>query len=121
MLSITMSATRNLPLSMNSPKVTLSTSLKRSTKAIRKFEVVIIKIIQNMLKSNRTVVNLFGRTRLFLGPIFPSYSTPKGACEDTYRQAYAHMAQSTCADKINEQGVEIYLLPSGPYLSRWSC
>ena len=64
------------------------------------------QIIQNMLKSNRTVVNLFGRTRLFLGPIFPSYSTPKGACEDTYRQAYAHMAQSTCADKINEQGVE---------------
>jgi uracil-DNA glycosylase family 4 len=65
------------------------------------------QVIQNMLKSNRTVVNLFGRTRLFLGPVFPSYpSTPKSACEDTFRQAYAHMAQSTCADKINEQGVE---------------
>jgi uracil-DNA glycosylase family 4 len=65
------------------------------------------QVIQNMLKSNRTVVNLFGRTRLFLGPVFPSYpSTPKTACEDTFRQAYCHMAQSTCADKINEQGVE---------------
>ena len=65
------------------------------------------QVIQNMLKSNRTITNLFGRTRLFLGPVFPSYpSTPKTACEDTYRQAYCHMAQSTCADKINEQGVE---------------
>lgn len=64
-------------------------------------------VIQNMLKSDRTVTNLFGRTRLFLGPIIPSYpNNPKGACEDTYRQAYAHMAQSTCADKINEQGLE---------------
>jgi uracil-DNA glycosylase family 4 len=65
------------------------------------------QVIQNMLKKNRTVVNLFGRTRLFLGPIIPSYpSTPASACADTYRQAYAHLAQSTCADKINEQGLE---------------
>lgn len=63
-------------------------------------------LIQNMLKDNRTVTNLFGRTRLFLGPIFPSYpNVPQTACTDTYRQAYAHFAQSTCADKINEQGV----------------
>lgn len=62
--------------------------------------------IQNMLRENRTVTNLFGRTRLFLGPIIPSYpNTPKNACMNTYREAYAHLAQSTCADKINEQGV----------------
>lgn len=63
--------------------------------------------IQHMLKSNRTVTNLFNRVRLFLGPIYPSYpNVPAGACADTYRQAYAHFAQSTCADKINEQGLE---------------
>jgi len=64
-------------------------------------------IIQNMLKANRTVTNLFGRTRLFLGPVFQSYpNVPQYACEETFRQAYAHFAQSTCADKVNEQGLE---------------
>ena len=64
-------------------------------------------LVQNMLKSSRTVTNLFGRTRLFLGPIFPSYpNVSQSACNDTYRQAYAHLAQSTCADKINEHGLE---------------
>jgi len=64
-------------------------------------------IIQDMLKTNRTIKNLFGRTRLFLGSVYPSYpNVPQTACNDTYRQAYAHFAQSTCADKINEQGIE---------------
>jgi len=64
------------------------------------------QIIQNMLKKNRMVINLFGRNRLFLGPIIPSYpNTPKNACENTYREAYAQLAQSTCADKINEHGL----------------
>ena len=64
-------------------------------------------VIQNMLKHNRTVTNLFSRNRLFLGPIIPSYPfVSAGACADTYRQAYAHLPQSTCADKINEQGLE---------------
>ena len=64
-------------------------------------------MIQNMLRENRSVTNIFGRVRLFLGPVFPSYpNVPQTACNDTYRQAYAHFAQSTCADKINEQGVE---------------
>lgn len=64
-------------------------------------------MIQNMLRNNRMVTNLFGRNRLFLGPIIPSYPfVSKGACDATFRDAYAHFAQSTCADKINEQGVE---------------
>ena len=64
-------------------------------------------IIQEMLKTNRMVTNLFSRNRLFLGPIIPSYpNVSKYACIDTYRQAYAHLPQSTCADKINEQGIE---------------
>ncbi|MBE3139136.1 MAG: hypothetical protein IMZ53_00970, partial [Thermoplasmata archaeon] len=64
-------------------------------------------MIQEMLKSSRTITNLFGRTRLFLGPVFPSYpNVPQHACTETYRQAYAHFAQSTCADKVNEQGIE---------------
>jgi hypothetical protein len=64
-------------------------------------------MIQEMLKTSRTVTNLFGRTRLFLGPVFPSFpNVPQHACTETYRQAYAHLAQSTCADKVNEQGIE---------------
>jgi len=64
-------------------------------------------LIQNMLKHNRTVTNLFGRNRLFLGPIIPSHPfVPAGVCADTYRKAYAQLPQSTCADKINEQGLE---------------
>ena len=63
--------------------------------------------IQNMLRKNRTVTNLLGRSRLFLGPIIPSYpNIPKSACEATYREAYAQLPQSTTADKINEQGLE---------------
>lgn len=63
-------------------------------------------VIQNMLKHNRTVTNLFGRNRLFLSPTMPSPPmVPKSACIDTYRKAYAHLPQSTCADKINEQGI----------------
>ena len=65
------------------------------------------QVIQNMLKKNRTVTNLFDRKRLFLGPIIPSYpNIPKNACQNTYREAYAQLPQSTTADKINEQGVE---------------
>ena len=65
------------------------------------------RIIQEMLKKDRTVTNLFGRKRIFLGPIVPSYpNVPKSACEATYREAYAHLPQSTCADKINRQGIE---------------
>ncbi len=64
-------------------------------------------VIQNMLKESRTVTNLFGRTRLFLGPVFPSYpNVPQTACNETYREAYAQLPQGTCADKINEQGLE---------------
>ena len=64
-------------------------------------------IVQNMLKKNRMVTNLMGRSRLFLGPISPSYpNVPKGACATTYREAYAQLPQSTTADKINEHGVE---------------
>lgn len=65
------------------------------------------EIIQDMLRRTRMVTNLFERNRLFLGPIVPSYpNVPKSACLDTYRQAYAQLPQSTCADKINEQGLE---------------
>ena len=64
-------------------------------------------MIQGMLKATRTVTNLFGRTRLFLGPVHESYpNVPKAACAETFRSAYAHFAQSTCADKVNEQGIE---------------
>lgn len=64
-------------------------------------------MIQSQLKTSRTITNLFGRTRLFLGPVFESYpNVPRHACVETFRSAYAHFAQSTCADKVNEQGIE---------------
>lgn len=64
-------------------------------------------MIQEMLKTSRTITNLFGRTRLFLGPVHTSYpNVPNHACVETFRSAYAHFAQSTCADKVNEQGIE---------------
>lgn len=64
-------------------------------------------VIQSMLKKNRVVENLFGRKRLFLGPIVPSPpGTPLSACQATYREGYAQLPQSTVADKINEQGIE---------------
>ena len=46
------------------------------------------------------------RNRLFLGPIHADRNTSKSACIATYREAYAHLPQSTTADKINEQGIE---------------
>ena len=64
-------------------------------------------IIQNMLKKDRIVTNLFGRNRLFLGPIILSHpNVPKSAVEATYREGYAQPPQSTTADKINEHGLE---------------
>ena len=62
--------------------------------------------IQDMLKKDRFVTNLFDRRRLFLGPIFPSHTVPASACRQTFKDAYSHFAQSTTADKINEQGLE---------------
>ena len=63
--------------------------------------------IQNMLKRNRMVTNLMGRNRLFLGPIIPAFpNVPLSACQNTYREGYAQLPQSTTADKINEHGLE---------------
>lgn len=63
-------------------------------------------MIREWLKDSRTIVNLLGRSRLFLGPVLPNYNTPLSACQVTYREGYAQFAQSTVADKINEDGVE---------------
>lgn len=64
------------------------------------------QLIQGMLKKDRTVVNLFGRKRLFMGPIVPNPpQVPLSACVATYREGYAQLPQSTTADKINEHGV----------------
>lgn len=65
------------------------------------------EVIRKMLFNNRTVTNLMGRNRLFLGPIHPSVpNVPRHFCLNTYREAYAQLPQSTTADKINEQGLE---------------
>ena len=63
------------------------------------------RVVQDMLKKDRFVTNLFNRRRLFLGPIMPSRIVSASACANTYREAYAQLPQSTTADKINEQGV----------------
>ncbi len=64
------------------------------------------QVIKEMLRNNRMVTNLFGRNRLFLGPVFPDRFTPASACDTTFREAYAQLPQSTTADKMNEQGIE---------------
>lgn len=65
------------------------------------------ELIKNMLMDKRVITNLMGRSRLFLGPIVPSYpDVPASACQNTYREGYAQLPQSTTADKINEQGIE---------------
>ena len=65
------------------------------------------QMIINMLKTNRTVTNPYGRSRVFLGPVIPTYpNVSAAACRDTYRQAFAQFPQSTVADKINEDGLE---------------
>jgi DNA polymerase I-like protein with 3'-5' exonuclease and polymerase domains len=63
------------------------------------------KTIKDMLMKNRMITNLMGRKRLFLGPIIPSRTVPMNACLATYREAFAQLPQSTCADKINEHGL----------------
>jgi uracil-DNA glycosylase family 4 len=63
-------------------------------------------LIQGMLKRDRTITNLFGRKRVFMGPVIPlPPQTPLHACLATYRKGYAHLPQSTTADKINEHGI----------------
>lgn len=64
-------------------------------------------MIVRQLMTDRTLINLFGRHRMFLGPVFPRPpAVPQHACNRTYKEAYAHIPQSTTADKINEHGVE---------------
>ena len=63
-------------------------------------------MIQSQLKEDRTITNLFGRRRIFMGPVAPDYpNVSKGHCHNTFKEAYAHLPQSTTADKINEHGV----------------
>lgn len=63
-------------------------------------------MIQSQLKEDRTITNLFGRRRIFMGPVVPDYPhVSKGHCHNTFKEAYAHLPQSTTADKINEHGV----------------
>lgn len=64
------------------------------------------ELIQGMIKKTRTVENLFGRKRVFMGPIIPRYpDIPKAACIATFREGYAQLPQSTTADKINQHGM----------------
>jgi len=53
------------------------------------------QMVQSQLKESRTLTNLFGRVRVF--------HNQWG--DDLFREAYAHIPQSTTADKINEQGL----------------
>ncbi len=52
-------------------------------------------MVQRQLGQSRTLTNLFGRRRLFLNQWG----------RDLFKEAYAHIPQSTTADKINEQGI----------------
>lgn len=52
-------------------------------------------LVRAQLSKDRTVTNLFGRKRLFLGRWG----------DELFKDAYAQIPQSTTADKINEQGL----------------
>lgn len=54
------------------------------------------EMVQSQLAKDRTLTNLFGRKRLFLDKWG----------RDLFKEAYAHIPQSTTADKVNEQGLE---------------
>jgi hypothetical protein len=72
-------------------------------------------MIQNALKTTRTLINPFGRSRLFLGPVIPiPPNITASHCHQTYKEGYAHIPQSTTADKINEQGVEFIYYNDNP-------
>lgn len=51
--------------------------------------------IQRMLQTNRTLVNLFGRKRTYLGRWD----------DELFKEAYSFIPQSTVADKINRHGI----------------
>jgi len=53
------------------------------------------QMIRNQLGRDRTLTNLFGRKRLFLD----------AWGDDLFKDSYAQIAQSTIADKIDEQGL----------------
>ena len=55
--------------------------------------------IQAMLRKNRTIVNPFGESRLFMG------EWPTSKRGDLFKAAYAHLPQSTVGRKINQQGL----------------
>lgn len=52
-------------------------------------------LVRKMLRTNRTVTNLYGRTRLAMGKLD----------DFTFRDLYAQIPQSSVADKINEDGI----------------
>jgi uracil-DNA glycosylase family 4 len=52
-------------------------------------------LVQNMLRKNRTIENLFGRKRLFLNEWG----------DKLFKEAYAQIPQSTIADLIDERGL----------------
>lgn len=58
--------------------------------------------IREQLYKDRTITNLMGRKRIFLGDI---EDVTFGGKAETFRQAYNHLPQSTVADIINERGI----------------
>lgn len=64
------------------------------------------RVVQSMLYNNRTLVNLRGRKRLFLDRLD----------DRTFKEAYAHIPQSSVADIINEWGIEYIYYSDDPDL-----
>ncbi len=53
-------------------------------------------MIQSQLVKHRSITNLMGRTRVFMDSLN----------DKTFKAAYAHIPQSSTADKVNEHGLE---------------
>lgn len=72
-------------------------------------------MIKYQLQTTRMVENCYGRKRLFLGPVIPNPPrVPASACDQTYKEAYAQIPQSTVADKMNEDGIEFIYYNDDP-------
>ena len=63
---------------------------------------------EEQLKRNRTLINPYGRKRMFLGNLYNNNSI--------YQEAHSFVPQSTVADKINREGL-IYI-NEHPYLTK---
>jgi DNA polymerase I-like protein with 3'-5' exonuclease and polymerase domains/uracil-DNA glycosylase len=93
----------NYGLGGNSAAVQWDMPVKQAKELVNKYHSIYPairswhRINEEQLKHNRTLTNLYGRSRVFLGKL---YDNP-----NIYLEAHSFVPQSTVADKINKEGL----------------